>query len=732
MADSSIFQGSVTDRYAAKTPVSDAMGMRVSDPGATDWREYDAALGRDIRKGDSTFAGWMMGLERKLDAARLFASNGNIPAAMAIDEEIQKFTNANADTIIAFRNQSGAQPGSIAARVRDLSARLYDGAYLQDKVTYGGREYTYGTLLRSDEGRAAVEQATSDTLKGLGFSGDVAKLLVRGTGDTMSAYAREVRPADADQYVAFSDATAKSCMKLLTDNDLRVTALNKGAVAPDDLRAVRAGMANEVAANWKDYFSVFGGATEDFVSRSLSSFRDSGGHRMMPGMRDYALRLAQRDPKLRGKALVEETFRQYDDWIAAVTKTRTPPARGQKPDPDDVGLNEQNAALAGAIGALSRMDADFDLRNPESRANASELGDIVAKMKVSGVNLVALARRNGVDINTDMAMHVLGSRRPGSAIANVKAYLEDEKRFTGGEDFASAVYGATHSASDYWSSISRQNGGESTCRGADALLLGVARARKQSLLPVMFERGLSHRDAMTVIRRDQTLAEGYARRMADAFDAALPGAGSREAAAALTRYMLDHESDAQGGGVNIQRLITDMAEGKVKGVRLSSAAAASLRGWVDANVKDAALFGDYVAQMQQKLAGFGISPYHAAMLASQASARASRLKKEQKDWTAPFRTFLGDFTRVPMQRFDGRKLVSTHMGFGHANKLKTVINLRGQNIPVNPGDYAANPEMFEALFHDVEMEGRELDRLRLMAERMRIKEDPEAYVQDQQ
>ena len=736
MADLSTFSGSVTDRFAEiKTPISDAMGMRVSPhQGAPDWQERDAAIGRAVKKGDATLAGWMAGLDTKLEAAKLFISNNNLPAAMAIDEEIRRVTNANSDSILRYSNLADAQPGSLAAKMRETATRLRDTAYLQDKVTFGGREYTYGSLLRSEEGRAAVEASTSDTLKGLGFSGDVAKFLVSGTSDAM-ADELKARGDLAPSLLAASDSTAKSCMKFLTDNDLKTVARYGGVMPPDRTtdgsRAVRNDMANELASNWRDYFMTFGTATEDFISRAYSSFRDSGGHRMMPGMRDYAVRVAQRTG-LTGKALVEETFRQYDDWRAAVTKTQRRMAPGEQPDPDDVGLNEQNAALAGAISALARSDADFDLRSPEARANASELGDIVAKLKVSGVNLVALSRRNGVDVNRDMAEHLLGNRNPGSSIAGVRAFLEDMRRYTGGEDFATAVYGTTHSAADYWGSISRQVGGQSSCPGADAILLGLNRARMKSILPVMFERGLSHRDAVTVVRRDQALITGYASRVAQAFADALPGAGAKEAASALTRYVLDHESDAQGGGVNVQRLITDMAEGKVKGVKLSQAATDSLRGWVSGNVTDAALFGGMSQQMQQKLVGFGVEPHRAAMIASQASAVASRMKRDGKDWTRPFMAFLGDFTRVPQQQFDGNgKLVSTHMTFGHANKLDKEINLRGTKVKMTPGMYDANPAMFESFFREVEREGAELDRNRLLALKQLIKEDPAAYASEQ-
>lgn len=731
MADSTIFRGTPTDRYGVGKPASaaEAFGLQVPRPDHAASEERDAMISRDIRKGDSTLAGWMNGLDQKLEAAKLFISNGNVPAAMAIDDEIKKVANANPDLILEFSNMRNVQPGSLAERMRGIATRLRDGSYLGDKVTFGGQEYTYGALLRSDAGRFAVEQSTGDTLSTLGFSRDVAKFLTRGTADAMSDELK-ANPDSAQSVLANSDSTAAACMKMLTDSDLKATALRKGVVMPDPTRAIRSGMANELAANWKDYFMAFGSATEDFTSRALASFGDSGGHRMMPAMRAYALHLHGKTG-LTGKALVDETFRQYDDWRTSVTRTERRLRPGERPDPDDVGLNEQNAALAGAISALSRMDMDFDLTNPASRANASELGDMVAKMKVSGVNLVGLARRNGTDVNTDMAMHILGVANPGSSIENVRAFFEDSKRYTGGDDFASAVYGTTHSAADYWSSLDRRNGGSSTCPGADALLVGVQKARAQSILPVMFKRGVSHRDAMSLIRRDYNLASDYAGRMADAFTRALPGAGAAEAASALTRYMLEHEADAQGGGVGMQKMITDMAEGKVDGVKLSAAAKDSLRGWVDANVRDAALFGDLASQMQQKLHGFGVDPYLAAMLTSQASARASRLKSLGKDWRAPFDTFLSDLTLVPEQQFDGNgRHIRTSMVFGHANKLDKELHLRGQKVQIKPGMYDANPELMESLFRQIGIEGKELDAQRMTALRALARENPQDYVQD--
>ena len=715
-----ILKGSVVDRFA----VTKAMGIPPPPSAGVSWQDRDEAIGKAIRKGDSTFAGWMDGVGQMIEAAKLFIANNNVPAAMAIDEEIRKVTNANPDAVLRYSNLTGVQPGSLAERMRGIAVQLRDGSYRKDEVTFGGQKYTYGSLLRSDEGRAAVEQSTSDTLTGLGFDRPVASMMLSGTASRFDA---EDTAAKSDAFLKNSDDTAKSCMKFLTDNDLRIAAVNRGVIPNDPSRAVRSGMANELAANWKTYFKTFGSATESFVTKAYASFRDSGGDRMMPGIRDYAVRLSQKTG-LTGKSLVDEAFHQYDDWKAAVTKTNRQLAPGQTPDPDDVGLNEQNAALAGAISALSRMDVDFDLRNPASRANASELGDLIAKLKVSGVNFVGEARKNGVDVNSDMGMHILRVASPGSSVASVKAFFEDQKRYTGGMDFASSLYGATHSAADYWMSLSRQNGGQSSCPGADALLTGVRRARAQSIVPVMISRGMSHRDAMTAIRFDQSLASKYASGMADAFALALPGAGSREAAAALTRYMFDHESDAAGGEVNIQRVIQDAAEGKIKEMLLSRDAVDSLRGWVSANVTDASAFGSLPDQMRQKLVGLKVDPYYAAMLTSQACATASFLKSQGKDWTRPFSSFLSDLTLVPEQQFDSNgRLLSTHMVFGHANTMNKEIVVRGQKMKIRPGMYENNPLVMESIFGQAGAEGAELRPIQLRANQKLADEDPAAY-----
>ncbi len=350
---------------ATSRSATEAFGLQIPKPDPTTWQERDAAIGRAIREGDSTLAGWMNGLEQKLESAKLFIGNGNIPAAMAIDEEIRRVTNANSDSILRYSNLVDAQPGSLAERMRNIATRLRDTAYLQDKVTFGGREYTYGLLLRSDVGRQAVEQSIGDTLSLIGFGRDVAKFLVRGTSDAM-ADELKARSDSAPILLAASDATAAACMRMLAYSDLITATLNNGIVPKDQTRFIRSGIANELASNWRNYFMTFGRATEDFTSRALSSFRDSGGHRMMPAMRDYAIRLAARTG-LTSKALVDEAFRQYDDWKTYYTQTGGMFRLGTRIDPHDVGVNKQSAAISGAISELSRMDSDFDLREESSR-----------------------------------------------------------------------------------------------------------------------------------------------------------------------------------------------------------------------------------------------------------------------------------------------------------------------------------------------------------------------------
>ena len=349
---------------ATSTSAMEAFGLQTPKPDGASWRERDEAIGRSIRKGESTLAGWMNGLDRKLSTAKLFISNGDIVSAMAIDDEIRQVVNANPDSILQYRNLQGVQPGSLADRMRGIATRLYDGTYLEDKVTFGGREYTYGLLLRSEIGRQAVEESVGNTLLSLGFHRTVARFLIRGTADEMADVLHAGDPRRANLLVN-SDTTAAACMRILAYGDLK--AATQLGFVPDPSRAVRSGIANELAAKWKDYFMTFGSATEAFTSRSIASFGNAGGHRMMSAMRDYAIRLSAKTG-LTGKALVDETFRQYDDWKTYYTRTGGMFRLGKRPDSlDVVGVNEQNAAISGAISELSRMDSDFDLREESSR-----------------------------------------------------------------------------------------------------------------------------------------------------------------------------------------------------------------------------------------------------------------------------------------------------------------------------------------------------------------------------
>lgn len=348
---------------ATSTSAMEAFGLQVPTVDYTGHQKRDAAISRDIRKGDSTLAGYMNGVDGKLDIAKMYISNGNIPAAMAIDDEIKCVVNANLDSILRYSNMQNVQPGSLAERMRGIARRLRDGAFLSDKVTFGGREYTYGLLLRSDVGRLAVEESVGNTLLSLGFHRTVARFLIRGTADEMADVLHAGDPRRVNLLVN-SDTTAAACMRILAYGDLK--AATQLGFVPDPSRAVRSGIANELAANWKDYFMTFGSATEAFTSRSIASFGNAGGHRMMPAMRDYAIRLSTRTG-LTGKALVDEAFLQYNDWKTYYTRTGGMFRLGKRPDSlDVVGVNEQNAAISGAISELSRMDSDFDLREESS------------------------------------------------------------------------------------------------------------------------------------------------------------------------------------------------------------------------------------------------------------------------------------------------------------------------------------------------------------------------------
>ena len=561
--------GSIGWSYDSRPSISEELGFRFSPEGSVPWREWDAELSKSIKEGESTFAGWLNGVETKFEAARMFINNGDLASAIAIDNDIRKVLSANLDTLLSYRNQFGTQPGSIAARLKAIATNLSNGEYDRQKVTFYGKEYTYGALMHSSMGRRAIEQDIGGRLNCLGFTDpNVTKLLFGNTSDLLSTETKKVDPNSS--YAKCSDAMACSCMRFLIGNDLTMTAVNQWAIVKDSSRAVRSGMANELSANWADYFNVFGSSTTSFINRAYNTFRESGGHRMMPGLRDYALRVAEKTG-FTGQRLVDEVFRQYDDWKTAVTKTARPLVSGQAIDPDDVGLNEQNAALSGVLSAMTWKYKDFDLTNPEYRNNASRLGDMIAKLKSMGVNVMGQARRNGVDINEDMANHILGNRAPGDAIANLEAFFTDAKRFTGGMILRS------------------QNGGGSTCAGADALLARVNRVRAQTIIPEMVSQGLSPRDAIKSIRYDGEKAAAYAKRLADTFAGSLSGVGTRDAAVGLTRWMLGHESDVDSGSINMQRLMMDAAEGKLKGTRFTRDAIQSLRGWVDANVTDAQL-----------------------------------------------------------------------------------------------------------------------------------------------
>lgn len=727
-----MFTGDVVDRYQDTRPsISEKLGFRFSPEGSVPWREWDAELSKSIKEGESTFAGWLNGVETKFEAARMFINNGDLASAIAIDNDIRKVLSANPDTLLSYRNQFGTQPGSIAARLKAIATNLSNGEYDQQKVVFNGQEYTYGLLMHSPEGKRAVEQNVGGRLSKLGYTDpNVAKLLFGNTSDMLSTGTDKVDPNS--NYAKSSDATARACMQFLTENDLTTTNVNRGVMVNDGSRAVRAGMANELSANWADYFNVFGSGTTSFINRAYNTFRESGGHRMMPGLRDYALRVAEKTG-FTGQRLVDEVFRQYDDWKTAVTKTARPLVSGQAIDPDDVGLNEQNAALSGVLSAMTWKYKDFDLTNPEYRNNASRLGDMIAKLKSMGVNVMGQARRNGVDINEDMANRILGDRTPGSAIANLEAFFTDSKRFTGGVDFASALYESTHSAKDYWGNIARQNGGSSTCEGADTLLAGINRARAQTIIPEMFSRGLTPRDAIKSIRYDGEKAAAYAKRLADTFAGSLSGVGARDAAVGLTRWMLRHESDMDSGAINMQQLMMDAAAGKLKGASFSRDAQQSLRGWVDANITDAQLFAPRIEVLRNKLKSFGVDPYRIGALTSQIAADASYMKRTGRDWDMPFKAF--DYlTELPSPVYDERgKFLYNEMVLGNGNNGapdgSRGIKLRGYKdpIPFDRGMYARNPAFYEALFALARRQTQDAKSIINAARRQMAKEDPEKF-----
>lgn len=353
-------------------PLQRALGFPSPPSAGVDWRDRDAAIYKAINKGDSTIAGWMNGLGQKIEAAKLFIANNNVPAAMAIDEEIRKVTNANSDSILRYSNLTGIQPGSLAERMRDIARSLRDGLYLEEKINLNGQEYSYGVLLRTEAGKMLLCRSLGETLFRLGFDRTVASMLLSGTREQLGEEALASAGKNSDNFLANSDATAKSCMKFLTDNDLKMTGVNRDMMPNDPYRVIRSGIANELAGNWKNYFLTFGSATGTFISRFYDSFRDSGGHRMMPGMRDYAVRVASKNPGLEGKALVEETFRQYDAYEVE-NQLVVNVCAAKKLSIKDVGFDRWTLARSRAFSVLSRLRDDFDLCSRDSRIAALNL-----------------------------------------------------------------------------------------------------------------------------------------------------------------------------------------------------------------------------------------------------------------------------------------------------------------------------------------------------------------------
>ena len=62
-----ILKGSVVDRF----DVTKAMGIPPPPSAGVSWQDRDEAIGKAVRKGDSTFAGWMDGVGQKIEAAKL-------------------------------------------------------------------------------------------------------------------------------------------------------------------------------------------------------------------------------------------------------------------------------------------------------------------------------------------------------------------------------------------------------------------------------------------------------------------------------------------------------------------------------------------------------------------------------------------------------------------------------------------------------------------------------------
>lgn len=735
---STVFTGDVVDRFAgARAPgteqVYDASRLQFAPKGAIDWSERDKAILRDEKKGDSTVAGWLDSAKSRVEAVKMLART-DLAAAVKLDDQLARDTSANADSILAFQNMQGIVPGSKAEQKRNQAVYVGNASYLDEDIQLSdGRTVKYG-FLRSDEGRKALVAERSQTLRRAGFSDDVAEML---SGSTESRV--RLDGFSDDQKAAFlkrSDDQAHRCMDFLTSLDLAASVqagksyLNVG----DGTRAIRTGMANELGSNWDSYFSVFGNGTEAFTRSSFDTFRDAGGHRMMPALRDYAARVAARTG-LRGEQLVSKVFSQYADWKSSLTRKASPDAPGTRPDPDDVGLNEQNAALASAISALASTDADFDFDSPGARAEAERLGKTLAWLKSSGVNIIAESRSAGHDINKDMAMclarGITRTGNPGNVLDRIEAYRNDRARITGGKDFADLVFSASMSAKDWFESIQRQNGGRSSNPSADGIMAGINKVRDKIIVPSMIRNGVSHRDALSMIRMDQDSVNRYAAGIADVFNGALPGPGAKDAAAWLTSRFLSGEFDTtKATEFNVQRAIETAADPKTPGV--PDAVRESCRAWVAATVDRAPLFAQKASQMQKKLTSEHVDPVKASLLTSRAMCDADAMLSDGKDWNIPFDSVLNSVLFPQLVYDENGKPYDYVEKRVNADRLSADFEVGGKKYAIRPGMFQ-DPRtrgVVEALISDLRNEGerhRRIHQIRLgTAARAEAREDPES------
>lgn len=438
------------------------------------------------------------------------------------------------------------------------------GMYNQEKVTLrDGTETTIGQALKNPEAFNTMRRK---------------KLSANG-----------LSPKAADLYLA-GDAVMRGIVR---GGSTFGRAVGTDRPTPSNSAAIR-DFANVYAERKQEFDEIFGAGAQQLASDISEFHRDAGSAvQTFSDLLAYGRSLKERNPEADGRDFAHEVFSGYRDLLAASflpeTSEHAPGISQQK-----LFTQSQQRQFGVVFGPAVRQTlaklpkgAKLDLHDPLFRRAFAEVQDVLSYVSAAGG--FTAARTFGTDLNNAfgdyVASSVLGLKLDANNIvAQVRSLRADmQYRIHGGHDMRGVATELMGCSADYFRSIPKTLGGESSCKVADAMAVDVHQCLVRGLLNPM-TRGRQWGQYLSDERIQRKIAESIALRLRGHF----MGFGSLEAATAVATAVVSQY--VRGERVVIEDVIANLAYSAA--ANFSPDAQKTLRAWHFGNATEPLRYGE--------------------------------------------------------------------------------------------------------------------------------------------